>query len=37
MLESYYKLADGRMFVIRGVDRETSAELLALHGCTPRR
>jgi hypothetical protein len=36
-MDTYYKLADGRMFRITGWCRADSAELLALHGSTPRR
>ncbi len=36
-MESYYELADGRMFRITNYNRADSAVLLVLHGSTPRR
>ena len=36
-MTTVYEMANGRTFLIAGWDRATAAELLALHGSTPRR
>lgn len=36
-MDSYYETASRQLYHITGWDRATSAELLVLHGSTPRR